>query len=540
MTSTQEPEQNGPSRRLASLFIDSKLTPLVALVSLALGVFAVLTTPREQDPTISVPLVQVLVPWPGHDASEVDERLGRSVSAWMREIPGVEHVLSASADDGAVVSVEFPAGVPDETALTQVNARLAAHVAELPAGAMSPSVALLGSDDVPVMNVAFYSDDDDPRALRRIVREIGNIVERLPNVSKTGVIGGVRREISVQVDPVRLAAHGLSADVVTQALRGAGVALPVGEVTGAEGAFTVRTRVDMRDAQDVGSLVVGMSASEIVRLRDVADVYDTGEEPASYVSHLERGEASTHPAVVLTVQKTRGANATEVAASVERVLSSASVRDLLGDRVQYRVARDDGKAASAKVESLLEHMLLATIVVMVVVGFALGWRAALIVGVVIPVTLAFVPFVYGLTGFTLNRVTLSAMIFAIGILVDDAIVIIENIHRRFELAGPEARRSPLRLALDAVHEVGSPTVLATATVIAALAPTAFVSGMTGQFLRALPIGASVAMIYSLFIALTVTPYLAYRLLRPRAGEAAHHAHTKPAWLGRYSSALSYF
>ena len=538
--SKDEVSSDGPSRRLAALFVDSKLTPLVAIVSISLGVFAISTTPREQDPTVSVPFIQVLVPWPGHEAAEVDERLGHTVSAWMREIPEVEHVVSASLDDGTLVTVQFPAGVPDETALTQVNSRVAAHLAELPAGAVPPSVSLVGSDDVPAMTIVFTSDEDDPRALRRVVREIGNLVERLPDVSTTRVIGGVRRELAVHVDPVRLAAHGISADTVTQALRGAGMALPVGPVSGAEGAFTVRSRVDVRNADDVGSLVVGMSASEIVRLRDVADIRDEGEEPTSYVSAIERGSAGLHPAVVLTVQKMRGSNATAVTRRIGEALSTDPIRSLLGERIHYRVARDDGETASEKVVTLLEHMAIATFVVMIVVGFALGWRASLIVGFVIPVTLAFVPFVYELTGFTLNRITLSAMIFAIGILVDDAIVIIENVHRRFELAGEEARTNGVRIALDAVHEVGSPTILATATVIAALAPTAFAGGMTGQFLRALPVGSSVAMVYSLFIALTLTPFLCYRFLRPKPGDAPHAVRATPGWLRVYSRSLGYF
>jgi multidrug efflux pump subunit AcrB len=533
-----EPARADASRRLASLFVDSKLTPLIALVSLGLGTFAVLTTPREQDPTVSVPFIQVLAAWPGHGADEVDARLGHDVSAWMREIRDVEHVVSASVDDGTLVSIQFPAGVADETALSLVNARIAAHLHELPEGAIAPTVTLLGSDDVPAMSIVFYARHDDPRALRRVVREIGNVVERLPHVSTTRVIGGIRRELSVELDAVRLAAHGISAQVVAQAIRGAGVAMPIGALSGSEGTFSVRTHVAIRNARDLGALVVGRSASEVVRLRDVADVRDEGEDATSYVSHIDHADARVRHAVVLTVQKTRGANATNVTADIGRALESRQVRDLLGDRIHYRVVRDDGRTASAKVTVLLEHMLLATFVVMLVVGFALGFRASLIVGCVIPVTLAFVPFVYELTGFTLNRITLSAMIFAIGILVDDAIVIIENIHRRFELAGPEARTHGARIALDAVQEVGSPTILATATVIAALAPTAFARGMVGQFLRALPVGSSVAMLYSLFIALTLTPFLSYKLLRAEPG--LHVERATPRWLARYSGLLAYF
>lgn len=536
----QKPEIDGPSRQLAAMFVDSKLTPLVALISLVLGVFALATTPREQDPTISVPFVQVRVPWPGHGVDEVDERIGRTVSAWMREIATVEHVVSASADDGALINVQFPAGLAFETAITQVNARIAAHLSDLPSGTMTPMVALVGADDVPALSIVFTSDLRDPRATRRVVREIANVIERIPDVATTRLTGGVRRELAVHLDPVRLAAHGISASALGQALRGAGIAIPVGTVSGPEGTFTVRTQVDVQNAQDLGGLVVGASRTELVRLRDVADVRDEGDEPTSYVSAIADDDLSMRPAVVLSVQKVRGSNATQIADHVFEVLRSDLARTLLGDDIEYRVARDDGEAATEKVTTLLEHMAIATLVVMLVTGLALGWRAMLIVGVVIPVTLAFVPFVYNMAGFTLNRITLAAMIFAIGILVDDAIVIIENVHRRFELAGSSARANAIRITLDAVHEVGSPTILATATVIAALAPTAFLSGMTGQFLLPLPVGASVAMVFSLFIALTLTPYLSYRLLLPKRGDAAYGSYARPAWIDRYSRVLSLF
>lgn len=534
-------EPRGVARRLAAAFVTSKLTPLLVLVSLALGVLALASTPQEQDPTIFVPAIQVTAVWPGHDASEIDERVGRSLSVWIREIASVEHVSSASVDDAVVATAAFLAGVSDEAALTQLNGRLASHASELPPGVML-STSLRGSDDAAVLSIAFWSDDDDARQLRRVAREIGRGIEQEPNVASTEIKGGVKRELSVRLDPVRLAAHGVTADHVVGALRGAGAAFPVGSVSGARGALSVRAGAVVHSALEMRQLVVGTHAAEIVRVADVADVDDGAEEPTSYVSFASRDTGGgARNAVVLSVRKVRGSNATDLTRRVRASLASGSAHDLLSSGVHYEITKDDGEAAAEKVQTLLEHMLIATAVVMLLVGVGLGVRAALIVGIVIPVTLAFVPFVYKLAGFTLNRITLAAMIFSIGILVDDAIVIVENVHRHYVDAAGRPKTDWARVTLDAVQEVGSPTILATMTVIAALAPTAFASGMMGQFIRALPIGASVGMLFSLFIALTLTPYLAFQLLRPRgAGSAGGHAHLGvPAWQRAYTASLRF-
>lgn len=538
---TEQPHPTGVSRRIASAFVDSKLTPLVALFSIALGVFALISTPREKDPTITVPFVQVVVPWPGHSAEEIDERLGRQMSTWVREIPTVEHVFCIASEDAALLQIQFPSGLEDETAITAVNARLAAHSGELPSGVLPPSVTLLGSDDVPALVVAFYGEGVSARELRRVVREVADRAERMPAVASASVIGGSRRTLEVRLDPTRLAAHGLPVENVRQALVGASGEFPVGELSGPEGARTVRTRVRLEGARELGDLVVGATAAGIVRLRDVADVEDTNADPTSYVTHLARSDGLVQrDAVVMSVRKRRGTNAAEVTERVRASLESGELGQLLGERIEYHVAADEGRAATEKVTTLLEHMLIATAVVMLVIGLALGFRAAMIVGMVIPVTLAFVPFVYKLAGFTLNRITLAAMIFAIGILVDDAIVIIENVHRRFSEHPHLERRALVGLTLDAVQEVGSPTILATFTVIAALAPTAFLSGMLGQFLLPLPVGASVAMLFSLFVALTLTPYLSLRILGAASAHGTGDPEGAPRWLRGYARILAFF
>ncbi len=506
----------GFSGRIARLFIDSKLTPLLLLASLALGFYAIAVTPKEEEPTIVVPAADVLIAYPGAGSREVDQRIARPVASWIREIPTVEHVVTAAGPDGALVTVQFRDGVDREKALTQLYDKLAANLDQAPPGVEPPLIKPRGIEDVPVLTLTLWSERDDPHVLRRVATELAVGLEDVPDVSGAVVIGGQAREIQVLLDPGRLAERGLSPQQAVQGIRAANVHLPAGSLEGSNAVVRVEAGAFLRSSDDVANLVVGATPAGPVYLHDVAAVHDGPEEPSSYVLHGGRGTGGLeHPAVTVSVTKRRGTNAAEVNEAVlQRV---ASLRgSLLPADVHVDVTRNAGETASERVFTLLEHMLLATAIVVVLIALALGRREGVIVAIVIPVTLAIVPFVYQLTGFTLNRITLAAMIFAIGILVDDAIVVIENIHRHFQIGG----RKPLEAALAAVNEVGNPTILATFTVIAALLPTAFVSGMTGQYIRPLPIGASVAMMYSLVVALTVTPYLAYRLLR-HDPEGAH-------------------
>lgn len=502
-------ERLGFSGRVARLFIDSKLTPLLVLASLALGLYAIVVTPKEEEPTIVVPAADVLIAYPGASGAEVDQRIARPVAGWIREIPTVEHVMSAARPDGALITVQFQEGVDRERALTQLYDKLAANMDQAPPGVQPPLVKPRGIEDVPVLTLTLWSERDDPYALRRVAMELAAGLEDVPDVSGAQVIGGYGREIQVRLDPARLSERGLSPAQVVQAIQAANVRLPAGSLQGPGGVMRVEAGAFLRTPGDVASLVVGGTPAGPVYLGDVTTVRDGPEEPSSYVLHGGTQTAGVNrAAVTISVTKRRGTNAAVVNEAILQRVSALRPRILPSD-VHVEVTRNAGKTASERVFTLLEHMLLATAIVVGLIAFALGRREGLIVAIVIPVTLAIVPFIYYLTGFTLNRITLAAMIFAIGILVDDAIVVIENIHRHYQRGG----KKPLEAALAAVDEVGNPTILATFTVIAALLPTAFVTGMTGQYIRPLPIGASVAMLYSLVVALTVTPYLAYRLLR---------------------------
>ncbi|RLB47302.1 MAG: AcrB/AcrD/AcrF family protein, partial [Deltaproteobacteria bacterium] len=539
---SDEPSSLGFSGRIAAVFVRSKLTPLIIVVSIALGVFATLTTPREEDPAVTITVADVFVAFPGRGAEEVDARISRPVGAWILEIPTVEHVISAASDDGAMLIVQFRQGVERETALSQLYERLNANRHSLPAGVPAPLVTPRGVDDVPVMTITLWHDMDDTALLRRLAAELRAELERLPDVSRVQLTGGSRREISVDLDASRLAERGLAADRVVDAVRAANIRLPAGEVAGPGGSFRVEAGALLSSAQDVEALVVGGTAAGPVYLRDVATIADGGTEPRSYVSHFQADDGwSSSAAVTLAVYKIRGSDGADVTGRARGLLERLDT-ELLPEDVHWRATRDSGRTATHRVVTLIEHMAIATLIVVLLIGMALGRREALIVAIVIPVTLAIVPFVYKIVGFTLNRITLSAMIFSIGILVDDAIVIIENVHRHYHEHG--SKKDSVRLVLESVKEVGNPTVLATFTVIAALAPTAFVSGMVGQFLRALPIGASVAMFYSLFIALAVTPYLCYRLLRrpgpgPDTDESAPHSEPPSPRFGWYRNSLAW-
>ena len=523
---TDEPHSPGVAGHIAQVFIRSKLTPLIIFVSLALGIFATYTTPREDDPSVTVTVADVFVAFPGRGPVDVDERVARPVGAWILEIPTVKHVVSVATDDGAMLTVQFRQGIERELALTQLYERLHANRDLLPAGIPAPLVTPRSVDDVPVMAVILWHDADDVAMLRRLAAELRAELERLPGVSRVDLTGGARRQIAVELDASRLAEQGLAADRVVQAVRAANVRLPAGNLAGPSGSFRVEAGALLSSAQDVEGLVVGATLAGPVYLRDVATIRDGVADPRSYVSHLQRGDGwSSHAAVTLALHKISGSDGADITERARELLERLGP-ELLPRDVHWSVTRDSGRTATHRVITLIEHMALATLIVVLLIALALGRREAVIVAIVIPVTLAIVPFVYKMTGFTLNRMTLSAMIFAIGILVDDAIVIIENVHRHYH--EPGRQEDSLRLVLESVKEVGNPTILATFTVIAALMPTAFVSGMIGQFLRALPVGASVAMLYSLFIALAVTPYLCYRLLRRPGREVESHEPARPS------------
>ncbi len=522
----------GPSGRLAGAFINSRLTPLAVLASLLVGLLAVALTPREEEPQIIVPMVDILVAMPGATPREVEERLTTPLEKLLWGVSGVEYIYSASQPGMMLVTVRFKVNEPLEPSLVKIYDQLAAHMHEKPELATQPMVVLRTIDDVPFLTLTLYSERLDGYALRRLANEVARDIEAVPDTAKIEVIGGQRRVVRVQADAGRLAGRGVSILDLAPAVEAANVQRAAGSLTAANREILVEAGPFLRSPGDLEGVVVGVREGKPVYLRDVARVLDGPGEPESYV-FLGAGPAPaarhalalygrTPPpgaefqAVTISIAKRPGANATALARRVLGLVEGLQGRLIPGD-VGVAVTRDYGETAAHKSNELIEHLLIATLSVVALIALAMGWRASLVVGIAVPVTLALTLFIYFLLGYTLNRVTLFALIFSIGILVDDAIVVVENIHRHYAMRDG---RPLLKLAVDAVDEVGNPTILATFTVIAAILPMAFVRGLMGPYMRPIPVGASLAMLFSLAIAFVVSPWAAVRLLKQEPhGEA---------------------
>ena len=507
--------KTGLSGGIAQRFLNSKLTPLLIGASLAAGVGGLLTTPREEEPQIRVPMIDVAVGLPGASPREVERRVVEPLERALWEVPGVEYLYSIAQADGALITARFVVGTEPELALTRLYGKLLATADRAPAGATPPFVTLHGINEVPILTLTFSggADAGDGYLLRQQAAELGAELKRIPDVAESWLVGGAPREVRVTLDPQALAVRGLSAAAVLHALGVANAELPAGALLGGNRSIPVRVGHLLRDVDQVREVVVAVQGERAIRVRDVATVTDGPAEPDQYVAFLPGRGTAFEPAVTLAIAKREGTNAATIADQVlHRVEQLRGV--LLSDDVRLTVTRNYGETATEKSRELLLHILIATLGVAVLVWATLGWREAVVVLVAVPVTLALTLLVYRLYGYTLNRITLFALVFAIGILVDDAIVVVENIARHIGLGQRHADEA----AVIAVDEVGNPTILATLTVIAAILPMAFVSGLMGPYMRPIPVGASVAMVFSLGVAFIVTPYLAVRLLK---GHAAH-------------------
>ena len=508
----------GLAGRIARAFVSSKLTPLLILASVLLGVLAVVLLPREEEPQIQVPMVDVLVAMPGFSAKEVEERATRPMEKLLWEIPGVEYIYSTSRPGEALAIVRFRVGEDLERSLVALNQKLQQNVDRIPHGVSMPLVKARTIDDVPILALTFHSARYDHLTLRRLVAQVDDAVKQVPQVAETTILGGARRQLRVLLDPARLAARNLSPAGLVPMLRQANRQFAAGGLTSGNREIRIETGAFLETAQDVGAVVAGTFGGKPVYLREVAQIVDGAEEPSQYVLFGRGGEEE--PAVTLSVAKRPGANAITVAGSVLRKVETLKGRLLPAD-VSVTVTRHYGETAAEKSNELLGHMLLAVLGVSLLILLALGWREAVVVAVAIPATLALTLLVFYLYGFTLNRITLFALIFSIGILVDDAIVVVENIVRHARLPG-NAARGWEEIAVEAVEEVGNPTILATFAVIAAVLPMAFVGGLMGPYMRPIPIGASAAMFFSLLVAFVVTPWASTRILRGRRMERAGH------------------
>ncbi len=532
----------GIAGRLAATFQAHTLTPLLALVALLLGLFAVLVTPREEEPQINVTMANVLIPFPGASSADVQNLVARPAEQVLGQVAGIEHTLSVSRPGLAVLTVQFQVGVPRSEALVRLYDVLNANQDWLPRnlGTLTPIVKPKGIDDVPVLAVALWADDataDTTSAadLARVAHAVEAELKRVPGAREVATIGAPGRVVQVNLNPQHLRERGVDLLRLQQTLAAANQALPAGGVIDTDSAraraLTVETGDVLRNADDVGDLVVAVNQGKPVYLREVADVIDGAAQPtrqvwftpgaamAASASVSSSAGHSGHPAVTLTVTKKPGQNAVDVARAVRDRLAALD-NTLIPAGIHATVVRDYGSTAADKASKLIQKLAFATASVILLVGFALGRREAVIVGAAVILTLTATLFASWAWGFTLNRVSLFALIFSIGILVDDAIVVVENIHRHRAL---EPGKPLAQIIPAAVDEVGGPTILATLTVIAALLPMAFVSGLMGPYMSPIPINSSLGMALSLLIAFTVTPWLALKLMKGPGGDA--HADT---------------
>ncbi|HEU0224568.1 MAG TPA: efflux RND transporter permease subunit [Steroidobacteraceae bacterium] len=504
----------GLAGRMASAFLHSRLTPLTVVASVLLGLLALATLPREEEPQIQVPMVDVALAWPGMPAEQVESQLTSPMERALWQIPRLEYLYSISRQDGAMLIARFEVGSSPEEALTRVRTRLDESAAMLPAGARVWTVSPRSIDDVPVLALTLAADRDDfdQGDLRRVAAELAAELRKAPGVARVRLLGGEPRSVRVSPDPARMAAAGVTLDRLARSLEGAGLSLPAGDLVGAGVRRELRAESPFEHAADLRALLIPSGSGRPVRLSEIAAVEDGPGEPTSYVFLGRRGEPM-RPAVTVEVSKRPGVNATELVHFLHQRVDE--LRPVLLAGVALTTTRDYGETAKHKSDDLMFHLLLATLSVIVLIALALGRREALVVAIAIPVTLALTLFLYRFLGYTLNRVTLFALIFSIGILVDDAIVVVENIHRHMQHGG----RTLGEAIPAAVDEVGGPTILATFTVIAALLPMAFVTGLMGPYMRPIPINASTGMLISLAVAFVFTPWLYRRMFLQ--GAAAH-------------------
>jgi multidrug efflux pump subunit AcrB len=530
----------GISGRLARIFQSNPLTPILALLGLLLGLAAVLITPREEEPQIDVTMANVIVPFPGADARQVEQMVTYPLEQKLGEIEQVRHTYSVSRPGMAVLTVEFEVGVPRQPALVRLYDKVFSNQDWMPQnlGVGQPIVKPKGIDDVPVMALTLWTDDAQRGALdlAAVAHTLETELKRIPGTRDIYTLGAPERALRVTLDPARLASHGLTVNDLAGALQAANLARQAGERVGSGGVVQVTSGQFLADRADVAALVLGVAGGQPVRLADVAEVTDAADLPSSYVWHgAPPGRAGPRtgmaPAVTLAIAKQPGSNAADITGAVrERV--KALRGQVIPEGVEVTVTRDYGATASNKAQTLIKKLVFATGSVVLLVLFALGRREAVVIGSAVVLTLAVTLFASWAMGFTLNRVSLFALIFSIGILVDDAIVVVENIHRHMAQGGRSLREA----IPPAVDEVGGPTILATFTVIAALMPMAFVSGLMGPYMRPIPVNASVGMLLSLMIALVVTPWLSLRLLRRHApaaeASADGHGHAEGSMAAR--------
>ena len=512
--------EKGFAGRIAEFFINSKLTILLMIALMIIGAYSSTLIPREEEPQIIVPMADVMVGYPGANPTEVENRVVKPLEKIISNIKGVEHVHSMAMNGKAMIIVQFFVGEDTERSYVKLYDEMMKNKNIFPKGVYEPLIKTRSIDDVPMLGLTLWSEKYNDFQLRQITEELSSEVKKIKDVSLTNVIGGRSRQLKVIVDKDKMAESNVDALGIMQMIQAGNGSSQSGSFNSNDQEYLVTTGEFLSSADDVGNLVIGTSQNMPVYLKQVAKIEDGPASTTNYVNFgygnaTEKGKnfLSEYPAVTLSVSKVKGADAMHIS---EEILNKVETlkKTLIPNDVHVEVTRNYGETASHKVSELMSHLGIAIVAVTLLVMLAMGWRGGLVVFFSVPLTFALTLFAYYMLGYTLNRITLFALVFVVGIVVDDSIIIAENMHRHFHL-----KKLPFKqAAIFAINEVGNPTILATFTVIAAILPMAFVSGMMGPYMSPMPIGASIAMLLSLFIALTITPYLGFHLLKVKDSE----------------------
>src|SRR5690554_144796 len=509
--------KEGIAGKIAKVFMQSKLTVLLMIVFMVVGVYSSFLIPREEEPQIDVPMADIFVGYPGASPTEVESRVIKPLEQLISNIKGVEYVYSTSMKEQGMVIVQFYVGEDVERSFVKLYNEINKHMDQMPQGVTMPLVKTRAIDDVPMLGLTLWSENYDDYQLNQMAQELEAEIQKVNDVAITHKIGGRERQLRVVLDKDKLAASGLDFLSVSEMIKANNSQLSSGSFDKNDTEFLVNTGKFLETVTDVENLVVGVKQNQPIYLKQVARILDGPELPQNYVS-LGFGKGSVksseykseYPAVTISVAKRKGADAMKISEVIIDKVDHLRAT-LIPDDVHVEITRNYGETASQKVSELLWHLIGSIFAVTIVVMLAMGWRGGLVVFLSVPITFALTLLSYYLMDYTLNRITLFALVFVTGIVVDDSIIIAENMHRHFKM-----KRLPFKqAALYAINEVGNPTILATFTVIASVLPMAFVSGLMGPYMAPMPIGASIAMILSLFVALTVTPYLGYIFLREK-------------------------
>ena len=508
--------EHGISGKIANAFIKSKLSILLVFAFLFLGLFSIYFIPREEDPQIEVPTADIMIGYPGVSPREVESGLMQPMEKMVSNIKGVEHVYSTSMTGMGMLTVQFYVGEDSERSLVKLYNEVMKNMDHMPYGATMPIIKSRSIDDVPALAFTLWSDKMSGYELRQVSEVVGNEIKKVPNVAQVKIIGGQSRQVKVVLDRDKMAGSHIDFGNIAEALQANNVQMESGNVISGDKVYAVQTGKFFANKDEVKNMIVGISDNQPVYLHQIADVTDGPETPKQYVS-FSYGAANAkekvrmpddYSAITISIAKKKGSDAMKLAETVIGKVNQMKENVITND-IHVNVTRNYGETASHKVSELLMHLIIAIIAVTLFVMLAMGWRGGLVVFLSVPITFALTLFSYYFLGYTLNRITLFALVFVTGIVVDDSIVIAENMHRHFKMKN----LPPLQAAIFAINEVGNPTILATLTVIAAVLPMAFVSGMMGPYMSPMPIGAAIAMMFSLLIALTLTPYFGYRFLR---------------------------